>query len=144
VFWLRYQDENGEQVESDKKIWIHNFQVDKETNTGKTDFGLKLRKDLTLDAARRDWLRNDLLIELWETRPRIKERKNEDGTEGKEVVFNNDKQPIIDTRLRGIMIVNLSDYVHKVELTSEDLQTHQKMYFFDSKFKEISEFMFQN
>ena len=36
----------------------------------------------------RDWLKNEIQVELWETRPVTKEIKNEDETVTKEVVMD--------------------------------------------------------
>ena len=33
-------------------------------------------------------MKDDLIVELWETRPKIIEKKLEDGTDAKEVVFD--------------------------------------------------------
>jgi hypothetical protein len=49
-----------------------------------------------------EWMKKDLLLELWETRPTIKEKKLEDGTDGKEVVFEANNRPVIDKRMRGV------------------------------------------
>lgn len=36
----------------------------------------------------REWLRKEIIIELWETRPKVMEKKLEDETVVKEVVLN--------------------------------------------------------
>ena len=61
-------------------MWINDFCVDKETNVGKTDFNFitQLKIEEGPSVAFRDWLMNDLLIEIHETRPVIREKKNED------------------------------------------------------------------
>jgi hypothetical protein len=106
-----------------------------------------VRKEFSLDIQGRDWLRNDVVLELWESRPRIKSKKNEsDGVVTKEVVLTEEepKVPVIDTTLRGVMVIILSEWVNKVELTQEDLETHSKIYFFDPKFNKVPEFMYEN
>jgi len=51
----------------------------------------------------REWLRDDLLIQLWESRPRITEKKNEDETVVKEVQIDSDTgKPIVDEKMRGV------------------------------------------
>lgn len=50
----------------------------------------------------REWLRKELLIELWETRPRVTEKKLEDESIVKEVVLNSEGRPVIDKKLRGV------------------------------------------
>jgi hypothetical protein len=54
--------------------------VDKETNTGKADFNyiLKLEIPEGPTVAFRDWLMQDLYIELHHSKPVIKDKKNED------------------------------------------------------------------
>lgn len=75
VFWLTYTDHRNNLVQTEKKVWIQHFAVDKETNTGKTDFDFKIRLVEKPSIELRDWMRNDLITELWETRPRIIEKK---------------------------------------------------------------------
>jgi len=55
---------------------------------GKTDFSVKIRKDFNLDRGSRDWLANDLMVELWESRPKVVEKKLEDESIQKEVVLD--------------------------------------------------------
>lgn len=50
----------------------------------------------------REWLKRDIEVELWETRPRLIEKKNEDETVVKEVELNASNKPIVDKRLRGV------------------------------------------
>ena len=38
AFWVSFQSLEGELIELDKKYWLKDFQIDKETNKGKTDF----------------------------------------------------------------------------------------------------------
>lgn len=56
----------------------------------------------------REWMRKDIVVELWETRPRIVEKKQEDDSVMKEVVLDTDSRPIIDKRSRGVLRINLS------------------------------------
>jgi len=89
VFFLKYVDHEGQEKTTESKVWINDFQVDKETNIGKTDFNftLELKMPDGPTVAFRDWLMNDLFIELHETRPVIKEKKNDDETVTQEVVL---------------------------------------------------------
>eukprot|EP00347_Sterkiella_histriomuscorum_P007790 403347554 len=145
VFWLSYTNHFGNQVQSESKIWIQHFAVDKEAGIGKTDINFKLRMVERPTLEFREWIRRDLLVELWETRPRIAEKKNEDESVTKEVVINSEtNKPIIDKKLRGILKVQLNHLIQKPELAQEELIYHQKAHFFDPKFKAEPEFMFDN
>lgn len=76
-----------------------------------------------------------MIVELWESLPRIIEKKNEDGTTLKEVLLNeNTNKPIIDKRVRGILKVSLSDWLMNRELKVEDQSNHFKMFFFDKSY----------
>ncbi len=116
VFWLRYTNWLGEKVETDKKIWIQHFLVDKDTGIGKSDFGFKIRIIEKPSVALSEWMKQDQTVELWETRPKIIEKKLEDGSDVKEAQIDSNGKPVIDTRLRGILKVNLSDWIYKAEL----------------------------
>lgn len=104
VFWLKYTDHKGNAVETEKKIWIQHFSVDKESGIGKTDFGFKIR----LNEARpsfelSEWMRKDVMIELWETRPKLVEKRNEETFElMKEVALDSNNVPLIETKVRGV------------------------------------------
>ena len=78
--------------------------MDKEAGgIGKTDFLYKLRIVEKPSTALSDWMREDLILELWETRPRVQDKKLEDGTDVKEVVMDSaTNKPVIDKRLRGV------------------------------------------
>lgn len=81
VFWLTYTDHKGNKVETERKVWIQHFAVDKESGIGKTDFGFKIRLNESPTFALREWMRNDLILELWETRPKLVEKRNEETLE---------------------------------------------------------------
>lgn len=50
-----------------------------------------------------EWIRNDLLVELWETRPKLVEKKNEETFEiTKEVVLDANNIPILEKKCRGV------------------------------------------
>ncbi len=91
-------------MESEKKIWIQHFSVDKETGIGKTDFGFKLRLNEAPSYELREWMRNDLFMDLWESRPKLIEKRNEETMEMvKEVAFDsNTNLPIVETKVRGV------------------------------------------
>ena len=70
---------------------------------GKADFSFKLRFTEEPSFGMREWMRDDVLFYLWETRPRILERKLEDETLLKEVQIDAETgKPFIDERLRGV------------------------------------------
>lgn len=50
----------------------------------------------------REWMKKDLIVELWETRPKIVEKKLEDESVIKETVFNESNKPVIEKKLRGV------------------------------------------
>jgi hypothetical protein len=104
IFWLTYNDHRGNPVETEKKIWIQNFAVDKENGIGKTDFGFKVRLNEAPTYALREWMRNDLFMELWESRPKLIEKRNEETMEMvKEVTLDsNTNLPIVETKVRGV------------------------------------------
>jgi len=79
VYWLKYINHFGQEVCTDKKFWIEDFSVDKENNNlGKCDFNFKLRLEEAPSVELRDWLLQDLNIELHTTRPKIITKTNED------------------------------------------------------------------
>jgi hypothetical protein len=108
VFWLTYSDHNGKTIETEKKVWIQNFSVDKEAGVGKTDFGFKIRLNEKPSYALSEWMRSDLTLDLWETRPKLVEKKNEETMEiVKEVALDVNNIPIIEKRNRGVSILFL-------------------------------------
>ena len=147
TFWLRYKDHQDKIVETEKKIWIQNFQVpDPAAGVGKTDFGLKLRLVEKPSVEFSDWMKRDLLVELWETRPRLLEKKNEETFETvKEVAIDPASgTPFIDKRIRGVLKLNLSDWVNKAEIKSEESQFHTKVSFYDPDLLQSPEFVKSN
>lgn len=102
VFWLSWLNHHGQAVETEKKVWIQNFLVEKESGTGKTDFNFKLRMSERPSYELREWMRRDLLVELWETRPKITEKRQEDETIVKDVQLEANGKPVIEKRLRGV------------------------------------------
>lgn len=103
IFWLRYIDHRDRVIETEKKVWIQNFSVDLATGIGKTDFSYKLRMQEKPSYELCAWMKRDLFVELWESRPKLQEKRNEDTLEMyKEVVLNESNTPVIETRMRGV------------------------------------------
>lgn len=100
---------------------------------GKTDFSYKIRLNEKPSLALAEWMKKDLFLELWETRPKLVEKKNDETLEiTKEVVLDSNNVPLIEKKQRGIVKVNLSDWINKVELKPEEVQAHQKLSVFES------------
>ena len=127
-------------------MWIQHFAVDKEAGLGKTDFGFKLRLSEAPTFALREWLRNDLFLNLWETRPKLIEKRNEETFDlVKEVVLDPATNiPVIETKQRGILRVTLSDWLNKPEFKPEEAQYQHKVAFFDTSLQAVPEFVYAN
>ena len=90
-------------VETEKKVWIQHFSVDKEAGLGKTDFGFKIRISEKPSYILSEWMRKDLMLDLWETRPKLVEKRNEETMEMvKEVLLDAYNIPVIEKRHRGV------------------------------------------
>ena len=106
VYWLSYTDHQDKVVETEKKVWIQHFSVDKEAGVGKTDFGFKIRISERPSYTLSEWMRKDLVLELWETRPKLVEKRNEETLEMvKEVVLDANNIPVIEKRSRGVNFI---------------------------------------
>ena len=79
----------------------------------------------------RDWLRKDVIVELWESRPRVLEKKNEDDSLSKEVQFQENGKPILDTSLKGILKIETSQWIFNNDLKYEDLDNNVRVFFFN-------------
>ena len=66
-------------------------------------------------------MRNDLLIELWESRPKLVEKRNEETQEMiKEVLLDaNSNLPVIDQRIRGVRMDLIMILIFFVDLKSK-------------------------
>jgi len=121
--------------ETEKKAWIDHFQVDTTADPkgiGKTDFNFKLYIKEQPSVALRDFLREDLQVQLWESRPILKELKAEDGTVTREIVYDTDDLPKIENIQRGTLRFPLNEWVFDSNLMSVEpkLDSHQIAYFF--------------
>lgn len=77
--------------------------MDIATGIGKTDFGYKIRMSEKPSVELCEWMKQDLILELWETRPKLVEKKNEETMEiVKEVLLDANNIPVIEKRIRGV------------------------------------------
>jgi hypothetical protein len=78
MYWLRFRDCRNQVVETEKKAWIDHFMVDKETFIGKCDFNFTYEfiEPPTLEF--RNWLREELMVELVTSHPKVNSVRNED------------------------------------------------------------------
>lgn len=54
-------------------------------------------------------MRKDVMLELWETRPKLIEKRNEETFElMKEVALDSNNVPLIETKVRGVSILALN------------------------------------
>lgn len=100
-FWLTYTDHHGQEVNTEKRSYIQHFQVtDVEGKvTAKADVDYKIRLEEAPSIELRDWMYKDLLVYLWESRPKF-EKVVEEGSEvetEKVVVDPNTELPVIET-----------------------------------------------
>ncbi len=95
--------------------------MDKDAGLGKTDFGFKLRLNEKPTWELSEWMRRDLELELWETRPKLVEKRNEETQEMvKEVALDGNNVPVVEKRSRGIIKIGLSEIMNKVEIRAEE------------------------
>jgi hypothetical protein len=52
-----------------------------------------------------EWLKSDLIVELWETRPKLVEKRNEETLETVKEVLLENGVPAIEKRLRGVIFL---------------------------------------
>ena len=64
-YWVKYRDHFGDEVLSDKKSWLEHFQVDAEKGTGRCDLEHSLKLSEPPSVELRDWLLNDIYVELY-------------------------------------------------------------------------------
>jgi hypothetical protein len=80
--------------------------MDPALGIGKTDFNFKLRMNERPSFSLIEWMKKDLMLELWETRPKLIEKKNEETFEvTKEVIIGPSGTPEIEKKMRGVRII---------------------------------------
>lgn len=115
-FWLTYTDHNGDQLSTPKRSYLSHFQVaDVEGKvTAKTDVDYKIRLEEAPSIEMRDWMFNDLVVELWESRPKL-HKVQEEGSEvevERVVVDAETGIPETETISRGVSTIHpLTDLI---------------------------------
>ena len=82
-----------------------------EPKVGKTDLQFKIFVDEAPSIQLRDFLRNNLHLHLWEERPILVEKKNEDESITKVIVYSEEGKPKLEKVHRGILIFTLQDWI---------------------------------
>jgi hypothetical protein len=103
-YWITF-DYMGLEMRTESKNWITDFQVDKETNRGKTDFNYKLRRAFEPTTDFRDYLRSEIWLNLWESTPTFNESKNDEDIIIKEAIIK-DGAPVFDKKLLYVSLVH--------------------------------------
>ena len=93
-------------MSTEKRSYIRHFQVEEnESKTvAKSDVDFKMRIDERPSVELRDWMYNDILLTLWESRPKFAMIRDETtDTDVERVVMNDDNElPVIETLNRGV------------------------------------------
>ena len=148
VYWLRYTNHFGEEVLTEKRSWIEHFQVDTEKGTGKADMAYTLRIDEPPTTELRDWLDDDLFVELHCSQPKFEFKILDDTNSGaepaKDVVLGEDGIPVLERKLLGVMRLDTSKLIKKAELPAEETDYHKYNRFYSSDLLDKPEFMFRN
>ena len=86
-------------------MWINDFQIDKEAgNIGKTDLQFTTQMEFNDHNIwkLKNWLMKDLFVELYHSKPVLREKTAEDGTIQQEVVIASDGLPKTEESLIGV------------------------------------------
>lgn len=70
-FWLKFRDHFDDEIVSEKKSWLEHFQIDSEKGSGRCDFDYTLKIEEVPSVELRDWLANDIYVELHRSQPII-------------------------------------------------------------------------
>ena len=103
-FWLRYRNQHGEEVVTQRRSWLEHFQIDAEKGTGRTDMEYTLRIEEAPSTALRNWLEGDIFVELYSSQPKFHLKILEEGqTEPvKDTVLDDEGKPSIETKMLGV------------------------------------------
>ena len=103
LFWLRYTNHLGEEINTQKKAWIENFLVDTEKGTGKTDMKYTVKIDEKPTCQLRDWLESDLFVTLHCSQPKFQLKLLADTSDQvKDIILAEDGLPQIEQKLLGV------------------------------------------
>ena len=112
MFWLSFQNHRGEQVTTEKKAWIENFQVDAEKGSGKCDLNHVIKIEEPPSIELRNWLQSDVLITLKTSQPKIILQTLEEGDIIKDIKIDDNGLPVTEEKVLGVsMMVPLIDHV---------------------------------
>ena len=106
-FWFTYKDHKGNEQKTEKRSYLSNFQVvDVEGKMiAKTDVVYKIRLEEAPSIEMRDWMYNDLVVQMWESRPKLQKIQEEGSeVEVERVVVDAEGIPEIETINRGVSI----------------------------------------
>ena len=166
MYWMSYTDHNNQLVSTEKKSYIRHFQVEEKEDkpgsfTGKTDFAFKNRIEEMPNVKLRDWIFNDMEVDLWESRP-IFDKVREEGSEvdvDRVRVNSETGMPETETLNLGMVKIDLYDWLKKgpqnptysakktkggASDNSEAEFKHKYIYFFPSSMKDIPECNYTN
>lgn len=116
-YWMSYNDHHGKEIHSEKKTYIKHFQVEEQpdgTTSAKTDMDFKLRIEERPSIELRDWMYNDIVVTFWESRPKFQKVRDEASEQEVErVVLDDKKMPVTETNPKGVLKINLMDWLKK-------------------------------
>lgn len=90
-------------------------EVEGQKPTGKTDLDFKLRIEERPSIELRDWMYNDVLVKLWESRPEFEKYREEGEEIDRERVKIDPKTelPCVENISKGMMKINFIDWLKK-------------------------------
>lgn len=103
-YWIKYTDHLGDEVVSEKKSWLEHFQVDLEKGTGRCDLEHSLKLSEPPSVELRDWLLNDIYVELYCSQPLFTHKMNEEEQPVKDVQLDESGQPETEEKVVGVSI----------------------------------------
>ena len=113
AYSIRFTGPDDVVISSAPKLWIQDFQIDKEAgNVGRTDlnFTTKMQfQDMDLEKVKH-WLTKDLFVELYHQRPVTKDKVQDDGQVQQEVVLGSDGHPVTEEILLGVSETQFDSY----------------------------------
>jgi hypothetical protein len=91
------------------------------------DFKLRLEERPSIEI--RDWMYNDIVVTMWESRPKFKKQKDETSEmEVERVILDAKGMPVTENLCKGVIKINLIDWLKKspAEPTYSTSQKKQK------------------